>query len=275
MFLFLIFTFCLVKARFVRDFLHLSLLPFPPSFQEKFQPAANAVWQPRGRRGGGRGKGFPSSLFLLCGSRGIGWIQEKKGPTLTSLIPTMSKFAKMIWQIANLFLIFFCETPCGRFRFFVPHPSFSCFERRRRRRCLNDPPLSPPLPHCLFSLQKKEQKRKRKRAEHTEFSHFRREREREIDAVPFRSVKERFFWKRQMGFSLEAVRFYFVFIFCSFPSFLEVSFFPIFFGRFFHRHFGNGSAVTSTHVRRYLPFPHLRIWENRSYTQPPFAQKLT
>ncbi len=72
MFLFLIFTFCLVKARFVRDFLHLSLLPFPPSFQEKFQPAANAVWQPRGRRGGGRGKGFPSSLFLLCGSRGIG-----------------------------------------------------------------------------------------------------------------------------------------------------------------------------------------------------------
>ncbi len=76
-----------------------------------------------------------------------------------------------------------------------------------------------------------------------------------------------------MGFSLEAVRFYFVFIFCSFPSFLEVSFFPIFFGRFFHRHFGNGSAVTSTHVRRYLPFPHLRIWEKSVLHPATFCSK--
>ncbi len=139
--------------------------------------------------------------------------------------------------------------------------------RTERRRCLNDPPLSPPLPHCLFSLLKKE--KKRKRAEHTEFSHFRRERERERNrrcSVSLRKGKI-FFGSDKWDFLLRP----FVFILFSFfalsPLFWKCPFFLSFFGRFFHRHFGNRSVVTSTHVRFPVSYAlSVLIWENRSYT---------
>ncbi len=134
--------------------------------------------------------------------------------------------------------------------------------------------LSPPLFLIAFSHSRKKKRRGREQSTPS-FPIFG---EREIGALLLRSVslrKKRIFYEATNGiFSWGRSFLLFFFVFCSFPSFLEVSFFPIFFGRFFHRHFGNRSVVT--HVRFPVSYAlSVLIWENRSYTQPPFAQKLT